>query len=172
MPYIDFGGGSNQTPVKETEQSNNCDNCIHRYNINDDLFYCTVYGNLEFYNAKHSATCFFKKYNARQRTIIIAIHTIKEDGSFVWTGYTSIFSANGEKLDNDVIKLFYEKAVPDICTKQPKLKDKTIVPIIIGESIEHKPFEPVGDMLPNYILKDIIKTFNDNIDNIKGLTDE
>lgn len=172
MPYIDFSGGSKQTPVKEMEQSHNCNNCIHRYIINDNLFYCTIYGNLKFYNTKQSATCFFKNIIPKQRTIIIAIHTISNDGTFVWTGYTSIFSANNEKLDNDVVKLFYEKAVPDICTKQPKLKGKAIVPIIIGESIENKPFEPVGDMLPNYILKDIIKTFNDNIDDISGLIDK
>lgn len=172
MPYIDFSGGSKQTPVKEMEQSHGCNNCIHRYIINDDLFYCTVYGNLKFYNTKQSTACLFKSIIAKQRIIIIAIHIISEDGSFVWTGYTSLFSANNEKLDNDVIKLFYEKAVPDICTKQPKLKDKVIVPIIIGESIENKPFEPIGNMISNYILKDVIKTFNDNIDNIDGLIDK
>lgn len=172
MPYIDFGGSSKQTPVKETEQSHTCDNCIHRFILDKDLFYCTIHGNLEFYNCKKPYACLFKNTIIKKRMIVIAIYIIKENGSFAWTGYTSLFSANNEKSDNDIIKVFYEKAVPDICIKQPKFNDEVIIPIIVGEAIENKLFEPVGNIMPSYLINDIIKNLNSNINNLNSLTDD
>ncbi|MBP3201309.1 MAG: hypothetical protein J6M39_06640 [Lachnospiraceae bacterium] len=172
MPYIDFGGGSKQTPVKETNNYHFCDKCIHKYIINKDLFYCTITGQIRFYDYKSYFDCLFKSEVTKLRKLVIAIFIIKNDGSFTWTGYTSIFLSDTTKNDNDVIKMFYEKAVPDIHNKQPKLKDKVIVPIIIGEAIENNFFRPLGDILPNYILSDIIKNLNDNIDNLNALTNE
>lgn len=172
MPYIDFGGSSKQTPVKETEQSHTCDNCIHRYIINKDLFYCTINGNIEFYNCKKPYACLFKNTIIKKRMIVITIYIIKKDGTLTWTGYTSLFSANNEKSDNDIIKIFYEKAVPDICAKQPKFNDEVIAPIIVAEAIENKLFEPIGNIMPHYILNDMIKNLNDNINNLNSLTDD
>lgn len=172
MPYIDFGGGSTQTPVKETEQFHTCNNCIHRYIINKDLFYCTISGNIEFCNCKKPYACLFKNTIANKRILAIAIYIIKEDGTIVWTGAMGLFLADKEKSDNDVIKVFYKKAVPDLYTKEPRFKEKTIIPIIIAESIENKLFKPVGNIMPNYIINDVIKNLNDNINNLDRLTDD
>lgn len=165
MPYIDFGGGSKQTPVKETPKFFTCDNCIHRHIISKDLFYCTVNGTIEFYNTKYPYECIYKSVIAKNRKLIIAAYKVKDDGSIAWIGITSIFLSSAEKTDDDVIKLFYEKAIPDLHDKEPKTKYLTIFPIIVGEAIENKLFIAVGDIMPNYILNNIIKEFNSNIDN-------
>lgn len=172
MPYIDFGGGSKQTPVKKQDNCSTCDNCIHRYIINKDLFYCTVNGTIQFYNTKYNYDCLFKNTVVKNRKLVIAIYHIKDDGVLAWIGYTSIFLSSAEKTDNDVVKLFYEKAVPDIYKKEPKVKDLFIVPIIVAEAIEHEYFKPIGNIMPFYILSDIVKNLNLNINNLGAITDE
>ena len=172
MPYIDFGGGSTKTPVKETEQFHSCNNCIHRYGINEDLFYCTISGNIEFYNCKKPYACLFKNTTAKKRILAVAIYIIKENGTLIWIGGMGLFIADEEKSDNDVIKIFYKKAVPDIHIKEPKLKNEFIIPIIVAEAIENRLFEPVGDIMPNYIINNIIKNLNDNINNLDILTND
>lgn len=176
MPYIDFSGGSKQTPLEKNNNNDNndftCNKCIHRHIISKDLFYCTITGNIEFYNTKKPFDCVYKSIELKNRKIIIGIYRIKENGVFVWTGYTSIFSSNSEKTDDDVVKLFYEKALPDIHKREPKTKDLVIVPIVIGEAIEHEYFKPIGNAMPFYILSDIIKNLNLNINNLGAITDE
>lgn len=172
MPYIDFGGGSKQTPVKETPKFFTCDNCIHRHIINKDLFYCTINGTIEFYNTKKSYECIYKSIVPKNRKLVIAVYYIKDDGSFIWTGYTSIFLSSAEKTDDDVIKLFYEKAIPDIQNKLPKTKNLTFVPIIVGEAIENGLFYGIMALMPHFVLNDIISNLNKNINNLGALTDE
>ncbi len=176
MPYIDFSGGSKQTPLEKNNNSDNnnftCNNCIHRHIINKDLFYCTITGNVEFYNIKKPFDCIYKNIILKNRKIIIAVYRIKENGVFAWTGYTSIFSSSSEKTDDDVVKLFYEKALPDIHKREPKTKDLVIVPIIIGEAIDNHLFYGFNALMPPYILNDIISNINNNINNLGTITDE
>lgn len=172
MPYIDFSGGSKQTPVKETPKFFTCNNCIHRYIINKDLFFCTINGTIEFYNAKKPYECPFKSIENKNRKLIIAVYYIKDDGSLIWTGYTSLFLSDSTKTDDDVVKLFYEKAIPDIQNKLPKTKDLTFIPIIVGEAIENGLFYGIMALMPHFVLNDIISNLNKNINNLGALTDE
>ena len=163
MPYIDFGGGSKQTPVKETNNSCNCDKCIHRYILSKDLFYCTITGNIKFYDYKTPFDCLYKNVKSKLRKVVIAVYHIKDDGT------TSLFLSSAEKTDNDIIKLFYEKAVPDLYNKDSKTKNLTIIPIIVGEAIENNYFIPFDSIMPPYILSNIIKELNDNINNLGAI---
>ncbi len=169
MPYIDFGGGSKQTPVKETEQSHTCDNCIHRCILSKDLFYCTITGIIKFYDCKTSFDCLYKNTKSKLRKVVVAVYHIKDDGTLAWIGYTSLFLSSAEKTDNDIIKLFYEKAVPDLHNKEPKTKNLTIIPIIVGEAIEDNYFIPFNSIMPSHILSNIIKELNDNINNLGAI---
>ena len=172
MPYIDFGGGSNQTPVKKDNDSCSCDKCIHKYILSKDLFYCTVTGQINFCNNKSHLNCVFKSETAKVRKVVIAIYDIKDDGTLAWTGWTSIFLADKDKTDNNIVNLFYEKAIPDYNKRNPKIKDLCVVPIIVAEAVEDNFFKPIGTLIPFFILSDIIRNLNKNIDNLGALTDE
>lgn len=170
--YIDFNGGSKQTPVKKTNPLFTCDKCIHRHIINKDLFFCTVNGTIEFYNAKKSYECPFKFIENKNRKLVIAVHYIKDDGSLIWTGYISLFSVDSNKTDNDVVKLFYEKAILDLYKRSPKSKELCIVPILVGEAIENNNFIPLGNLMPIDTLNNLINNFNDNNNDFGELTDK
>ena len=69
MPYIDFGGGSTQTPVKETFKLFDCNNCIHKCKISNDLFICTINGTFEFNDIKRKENCIYKNVISNEAEI-------------------------------------------------------------------------------------------------------
>ena len=171
MPYIDFGGGSTQTPVKETFKLFDCNNCIHKYKTSDDLFICTINGTFEFNDIKRKENCIYKNVISNDRLACLGVFYIDSNGDKKWTGSMSIFKTLNGQTDNDIINMFFNKAFPDFIKKNPSAKNLTVIPILIAEKVNSNHFKPIGDLLPLSVINKVIYDLNNNIDKFNDIDD-
>ena len=171
MPYIDFGGSSKQTPVKEHNNNFNCTNCIHKCKSSDDLFICTINGTFEFNNIKRKENCIYKNIIPNDRLCCFGIFYIDSDGNKKWTGSMSIFKILNGQMDDNIINVFFNKAFPDFIEHNPSTKDLIVIPILIAEKVNNNYFKPIGNLLPSNVISKIIYDLNNNIDKFKNNND-
>lgn len=156
MPYIGFDN------IKTIEHKDCCSKCIHKMFVSDNLYRCSILNKFIFKDQILSEKCIYiDEIVNKHRKVIFGIFTYEENAKAQWTGMLS-YGNIIDRSDDDIRKeLSGTIKDDDIYKTYPKLKDTILFYCLIAESVNDKDFKPVGNLIANDVLNDIVKNAND-----------
>lgn len=154
MPYISFNN------VIPSQHEDSCAKCIHKIILNNNLCRCSILNKFIFDKQILAEKCtYIDEVVDKHRKVIFGIFIYDLDGNIQWTGmltYGNIY----DTTDNEVILELIKASNDNIYKANPQLKDIHLFYCLIGESVNNSLFVPIGNLLSNTIMNDIIRDAN------------
>ena len=155
MPYTSFDN------IKPIEHKDCCSNCIHKIYISKNLCRCSILNKFVFKDQILAERCtYIDEVINKNRKVIFGIFTYGENIEVQWTGMLSYGNVIN-KNDNDVVKELSKAIKEDIYKMYPKLKNTILFYCLVAECINDRGFQPIGKLIANNVLYDIVKDAND-----------